>query len=395
MKKMFKSFLATSLSLVIGLSSTVLVQAGQEVKLNIDGYETKAYSQNNRTYLPLEEFSQLLYVHSEFDEATGDIIILSGNEMLSLKLNSTVANYSFLDSEKNSFNLQLAPFEEDGQVYIPLEVAESFLGYDVYWNNEEKTVMMSNDSMVGGSEEYAFNSTVDEELMMEMQKDSTELVLSILESDEFNNFIQSVVELDELQILIQEVVSSEHLNNFMIELLQSENFIKLVDSILGMEEYKLYLEEAMELPSYIAYVGKYGESELDMLLLNGDITTEQFVDLTMEELEKLQDFDLILEEILDPLYLEYTFDLTQLDSYIELQETIMELMQQPEYLQLSEELGNEILMSTNLQLFIEEVSNLEVLVPLAEKIKNMPETEAVLDLYVTGVMEIIQKYELY
>ncbi len=380
MKKIFKSIISTTLSFALALSSSAFVKGNEHsVKLNIDGYETTVFSQNNRSYLPLEEFNQLLNIDAVYYEDTKEIVIYDYDAII-----LEVDSLKVLFGDNREYDLEVAPIIKDGEVYMPLTVA-NLLMCNVYWDNDNKTVM------VNSYREQHLAPEIDEELMMQMQQDSIELMFSVLESEQFKNFVEAVTELEEFDKSVELVTQSEYLKNAVLEIAQSENMLALIELLVEMEEFEAYMKEAIQLPLYDKLVEKYGEEAMGMT----DLENFDIEEVISEALEKLEDGEYLEQSftlLKDPDYIQYMMDLYSTQSYADLQVAMME---DGEFLTLSENLANELFVSENIYLFLQSIEQSEDVKVLVEKVSQMPELEELINLYMEGIFEIMEKYELY
>ncbi len=412
MKRILKSITALSLSGAMILTSNTVVAQASTMDVYFNGEEfngdSKPFVQKGVTYLPIRDFAEMFDVKVSFDNKTQTVKLEGDDRVVLLVVGKK--EYS-INGEK--FTADAAPILKDGRTYLPLRVAGSAFDADIKYDKETESIYIEVQPTTGSETTYSENEVVeiltsyfnlteseiesltdeeislyleiydemlamglDTETMKAIEADTTELILSIVGSDEFTEFVEALLELEEFNAVIEDILSSENFQNYLDEILDSEYIVELTKALYELPEYEAYLEEIKTVPSYDALVKKYGE----------EIFTEQFnADVSIEE-----QLELGLELISDPTYMQFTLEIMELDSYIAYQEAMYELLNTSEFMGYIEEVTN----SESLMLFVEEIEEMDSIYTLIDEVSTMPELYALMELYTSGSEALYEKYGL-
>ncbi|MDD7363192.1 MAG: stalk domain-containing protein [Peptoniphilus sp.] len=111
------------------------------VRCYIGGYDlsagdARACIVDNRTYVPIS----LLQTSEDIDVAVeddGTIRILSGEREVDMTLGEKAYRVG-----EDVCDTDVAPFEKDGEIYLPLRCASTALGKSVYWDQDNRIVVI-------------------------------------------------------------------------------------------------------------------------------------------------------------------------------------------------------------------------------------------------------------
>ena len=115
----------------------------EAVHVYMDGYSLnrkgtiETFVKDSRTYISVPLLEQLETLKVSVDENNKTIAITSGDETV----NMTVGEKEYKKGDE-TMAMDVAPFEEEGTVYLPLRyVAEPF-GKEVHWGSDARTVVV-------------------------------------------------------------------------------------------------------------------------------------------------------------------------------------------------------------------------------------------------------------
>ncbi len=106
--------------------------------INVQTIDAAPFVDNSgRTMVPIRALGEALGAKVVWNDDLKAVTMVKGDTILQFVINSP--NY-YIDSVKHTADT--APIIKDGRTYLPLRVAAEAFGKNVYWNNEEKVIVI-------------------------------------------------------------------------------------------------------------------------------------------------------------------------------------------------------------------------------------------------------------
>ncbi|MDD7363865.1 MAG: N-acetylmuramoyl-L-alanine amidase [Peptoniphilus sp.] len=164
MKRFFKS-LVLSLALIMGVASFAHAQSSRvQIKTNgqkrnvatanvkVNGFDLyspyDAYLDENRTFVPIRELTELMGADVKWDQRTKSVLIRLNNQDVKLKINSRIV---YVDGKKTQMDAASIPrltqyIDQKGacKTMVPLRFLSESLGFNVDWDKDGRLASISN-----------------------------------------------------------------------------------------------------------------------------------------------------------------------------------------------------------------------------------------------------------
>lgn len=119
----------------------------RSVRISPDYVDTSAaQTRNRRTMVPIRRLAELMGAEVAYDAAARAITIHRAGDTFSMTLDSTAAARSGVP-----FEMDTAPYAENGRTYIPIRYIAEFFGQKVEWRQGQQHVVITEDKRVAGN----------------------------------------------------------------------------------------------------------------------------------------------------------------------------------------------------------------------------------------------------
>lgn len=152
MFKITKRFIATILTLAMAFSMSGVVFAAPDVSVQLNGENmvfsasAKPIYRNDRVYVPFRSIFERLGAEIQYDEASNSITATKADTSIHFVIGSQDVTVTE-NGQKRVVAQAAAPFEENGNTYIPVRFAETF-GCVVTWDDSTQTAYILDKSTV-------------------------------------------------------------------------------------------------------------------------------------------------------------------------------------------------------------------------------------------------------
>ncbi len=371
MKKVIKNFSAVFFSFaIVATNSNVIVEAKTSEPINMYFNEDlvdegqKPFIKDGRTYVPIRTIGDLLGVYTNYDNNTKTVEIKNQDTTLLLQ----VGSYEYFVNDVKHVS-DSAIIMKSSKVYVPLRVVAETFGADISIDYETKNIIINFEG-----DKSNVNNEVDAEMLAAIKKDTIDLFITIINSEEFNDFKYNVINSEEFEEVLAQLLESETLESFLVDVAHTDEFKTLIELISSLQSFQTFIDDAKKIDSYSALEKKYGE----------DFLINQF----MENGQRQDYVKIILGMLKDQAVIDFAVESLKLDSYKALKEDLEKVKQTTVY----DDFIEICLESDYFTQILKEFVDLCDSSGLVEKMKKSPEGLAVIELFNEGVTEIYKKY---
>lgn len=264
-----------STSTVFALSNNLSVNSDVKIQINNEWVQVSLnpFIENDRTFVPLNEFMEKLGAKVESDLLSGTIKIYNDEVTIELTLGKNSAMIIKNDGgslKEQIVNLEIAPKTIEGKAFIPLRFAAETLGYDVQWDNSLRAVIIREEGDIITVERPVEFEIVDRESI-----DNNALLLNLYNKNHMTKGVYSLIDGDYIYVLV--AAGEKPTGGYSLD----------VDSITEVTPGTAYIHATLNTPAegsmvtqaltYPTFMVKFEKGDIQNIQwdLSGDINSEE------------------------------------------------------------------------------------------------------------------------
>ncbi len=368
MKKSVKSVLTVILSFSAVMISNITIAEASETK-SINMYYNNTKIEEEQPFI--EDGRTYIPIREVSDLLGVEISYDNNTKTVVLSDDKTTAefivNNRYYTVNDVLYEADVASVMKNNTVYLPLRVVSEAFGGNIYINDETNSIILDFDASNK-------NIQTNEEMISEIKQETLNLYVEVIKSDEFKAFEKVLVKSEEFKEFIYDVTKTDSFEHLLVDLYNTEEFIGIYKYIYELESYQTYASDVMQLESYKELLNEYGNNAF----ANGSINVNLIV----------EDFDLFSEIISSPKFATFLIECKELESYKE----FMLDLEKTQDVNIKKFIKEVVFTSENFINLMLEASEIEENIGLFDNLKNTPEGKEVINLYEEVETVILEKY---
>lgn len=156
-----KKFLTTALSLAVSAGMLITpANAQNKINVTINGnpvqFDEPPIIRNERTLVPVRAIFEAMGMSVNWDESTGKILAMGDHLIVTMFIGGNHLGCGSSDGDVKLYPMDITPCIINDRTYVPVRFIAEATGYNVSWNGDTQTVVISGEMKNPYADEETF-----------------------------------------------------------------------------------------------------------------------------------------------------------------------------------------------------------------------------------------------